>query len=162
MRRGSGPFYGPPPAARMLRGLPGLYTIMRETKKEGLAMKVMEASENYLETILMLQKEKPHVRSIDVAHALGYSRPTISIVMKKFQEDGYIGIDSDGYITLMDKGREIAERMYERHVIIAKTLMGIGVDEETALAESCKIEHDISEKTFGCIKAYYDKMKSLL
>ena len=124
-------------------------------------MKAMEASENYLETILMVHRSIGHVRSVDIANALGYSRPTISIVMKKFQEDRrYVEIDRDGYITLQEKGRDIAERMYERHVIIAKALTSLGVDEETALAESCKIEHDISDKTFECIKAHYLKMDS--
>ncbi len=122
-------------------------------------MIIQEAAENYLETILMLQKSHGQVRSIDVATELGYSKPTISEQMKKFRENGYIEIDDDGYITLTAKGREIADRMYERHVIIAQMLMVLGVDEEIAYQDSCKIEHDISEKTFDLIKAYYDRSK---
>lgn len=123
-------------------------------------MKVMEAGENYLETILMEQKTHGKVRSVDVANALGYSRPTVCVVMKQFREDDYIEIDQTGYITLTVKGREIAERMYERHTIIAEMLIALGVDEQTALTDSCKIEHDISEKSFECIKKHYKKFKA--
>lgn len=122
-------------------------------------MKVLEAGENYLEAILMEHKKHQFVRSIDLANALGYSKPTISVAMKQFRENGYIEIDESGNITLTEAGNEIAEKMYERHMVIAQFLMSVGVDEKTAYEDSCKIEHDISEKTFQCIKAFYNKSR---
>ena len=120
-------------------------------------MKVLEAGENYLEAILMEHKKHKFVRSIDLANALGYSKPTISVAMKQFRENGYVEIDESGNITLTEAGSEIAEKMYERHMVIAQFLMSVGVDEKTAYEDSCKIEHDISEKTFQCIKEFYNK-----
>ena len=121
-------------------------------------MKILEASENYLETILMETNKKGRVRSIDICNVLGYSKPTVSVAMKQLRENGYIGTDESGYITLTGSGKEIAERMYERHVVIAHILMSVGVDEETAYHDACKIEHDISEKSFECMKRnYFDK-----
>ena len=122
-------------------------------------MEIHESAENYLETILIEKNKKGQVRSIDICNALGYSKPTVSVVMKQFRENGYIEMDDNGYITLTDKGMEIAERMYERHVIIADFLMAIGVDEATAYQDSCKIEHDISETSFECMKNHYLKSK---
>ena len=127
--------------------------------KELLTMEIHESAENYLETILIEKNKKGQVRSIDICNALGYSKPTVSVVMKQFRENGYIEMDDNGYITLTDKGMEIAERMYERHVIIADFLMAIGVDETTAYQDSCKIEHDISETSFECMKNHYLKSK---
>lgn len=118
-------------------------------------MEIHESAENYLETILIEKKKKGQVRSIDICNALGYSKPTVSVVMKQFRENGYIEMDENGFITLTGKGSEIAERMYERHVIIADFLMAIGVDEATAYQDSCKIEHDISETSFECMKRHY-------
>jgi DtxR family Mn-dependent transcriptional regulator len=117
-------------------------------------MKIQEAAENYLETILILQQRRGPIRSIDVVNEMGYSKPTVSIVMKQFRENGYIEMDSNGYITLTDTGLEIAQRMYERHNVIAEALMALGVDEKTAYEDSCKIEHDISDKSFACMKAH--------
>lgn len=122
-------------------------------------MKIQEAAENYLEAILILQNKNGSVRSIDVVNYMNYSKPTISVVMKQFRENGYIEMDSHGYITLTEKGAMIAGSTYERHIIVAKFLMSIGVDEETAYNDSCKIEHAISEKSFLCIKAHYEKQK---
>lgn len=118
-------------------------------------MEIHESAENYLETILMEKKKKGQVRSIDICNALGYSKPTVSVVMKQFRENGYIEVDENGFITLTEKGNSIAERMYERHVIIADFLMALGVDEATAYQDSCKIEHDISDITFECMKRHY-------
>lgn len=118
-------------------------------------MNVFETSENYLETILILGKSNRHVRSIDIVNELGLSKPTVSVAMKKLREDGYISVDDDGYIMLEKKGTDVAEKMYERHVTIANILMSMGVDRDTALADSCKIEHDISEKSFDCMKKYF-------
>ncbi len=122
-------------------------------------MEIHESAENYLETILMEKNKKGQVRSIDICNALGFSKPTVSVVMKQFRENGYIEMDENGYISLTEKGSRIAERMYERHVIIADFLMAIGVDEATAYQDSCKIEHDISETSFECMKKHYLKSK---
>lgn len=117
-------------------------------------MKIKESAENYLETILMIKLKKGNVRSIDVANHLNFSKPSVSVAMKHFREEGYICMDSDGSISLTEKGQEIAERMYERHQIIAKALMALGVDESTAYEDSCKIEHDISDQSFNKIKEH--------
>lgn len=122
-------------------------------------MIIKESAENYLETILMLKNKQGNVRSIDVANELGFSKPSVSVAMKHFREEEYITIDSDGNISLTKKGLEIAERVYERHYIIAKALMALGVDENTAYEDSCKIEHDISEQSFEKIKEYLNKNK---
>lgn len=118
-------------------------------------MEIHESAENYLETILIQQKNLGRIRSIDVCNALGFSKPTVSVVMKNFREEGYVLIDENGYITLTPKGLAIAEKMYERHETIAKFLMTLGVDEETAYKDSCKIEHDISDLSFECMKKHY-------
>ena len=120
-------------------------------------MKIKESAENYLEAILMIKLKKGNVRSIDVANHLNFTKPSVSVAMKNFREEGYINMDSEGSITLTEKGQEIAERMYERHQIIAKALMALGVDEATAYEDSCKIEHDISDVSFEKIKEHLDK-----
>ncbi|SHI17907.1 iron (metal) dependent repressor, DtxR family [Sporobacter termitidis DSM 10068] len=121
-------------------------------------MKILEAAENYLEIILIEQEKLGHVRSIDICNAMNYSKPTISVMMKQLRENGYIDMDRDGYITLTDKGSEIALKIYERHELLAKMLISLGVDEETAYHDACKIEHDISEVTFDMLKAHYYKV----
>lgn len=120
-------------------------------------MIIKESAENYLEAILMIRKQKGFVRSIDVANELGFTKPSVSVAMKNFREDGYISIDNDGCISLTEKGMSIAERVYERHQVIAKALMALGVDESTAYEDSCKIEHDISQQTFEKIKLFLEK-----
>ena len=120
-------------------------------------MIIKESAENYLETILMLKKEKGNVRSVDVANELNFTKPSVSVAMKNFREDGYIVIDADGNISLTEKGMQVAERVYERHQVIAKALILLGVDEETAYEDSCKIEHDLSEETFTKIKEFYEQ-----
>lgn len=122
-------------------------------------MKIKESAENYLETIFLLKNKNGHVRSIDVANHLGFSKPSVSVAMKAFREDGYVTVDSDGFIELTQKGLSIAEEMFERHNIIARALMEIGVSEETAFEDSCKIEHDISSESFEKIKNYLEKVK---
>jgi len=122
-------------------------------------MRIKESAENYLETILMLTNEKKYVRSIDVANELGFSKASVSVAMKAFREEGYIVIDPDGGIALTEKGLYIAEKMCERHNVIARVLMELGVSEETAYADSCKIEHDISEESFEKIKEFLSKRK---
>lgn len=111
-----------------------------------------ESLEDYLETILMLQKSRGQVRSIDIANEMNFTKPSVSVAMKNLREKGYITMDSTGYITLTEAGRQRAEDVLERHTILADLLMRIGVSKETALADACKIEHDLSEESFEAIK----------
>ena len=120
-------------------------------------MTIKESGENYLEAILVLKNKKGNVRSIDIAHELMVSKPSVSVAMKHFRENGYITVESDGSISLTEKGQAVATRVYERHQIITKALMALGVDEITAIEDACKIEHDISEKTFEKLKEFTEK-----
>jgi len=120
-------------------------------------MIIKESAENYLEAILMINNKKGYARSIDIANELGFAKPSVSVAMKHFREDGYIETDADGKITLTEKGLEVAERVYERHKVIASALMALGVDEEIAYEDSCKIEHDISQASFEKIKAFLER-----
>ena len=115
-------------------------------------LKIQESAEMYLETILVLGKKTPQVRSIDIVGELGYKKSSVSVAMKNLRESGYIDVDSNGYITLTQKGKEIAETIYERHTLISKWLISIGVDEETAINDACRIEHVISPESFEAIK----------
>ena len=120
---------------------------------------IRESTENYLETILVLSQRLAAVRSIDISNELGYSKPTISITMKNLREMGYVLVDDNGYITLTDGGRAIAEQIYERHTILTRMLMALGVSRETAVADACKIEHDLSQETFDRIKDHLERME---
>ena len=120
-------------------------------------MKMNESSENYLETILILSNRKPHVRSIDIANELDFSKPSVSIALKKLRHNGYVNIDGGGYITLTESGLEIAERVFERHRLISQLLMALGVDEQTAKEDACRVEHDLSVESFEAIKEYCRK-----
>ena len=111
-----------------------------------------ESLEDYLETILMLQKSKGQVRSIDIANEMHFTKPSVSVAMKNLREKGYITMADTGYITLTETGRQRAEDVFERHTVLADLLMRIGVSKETALADACKVEHDLSEESFGAIK----------
>lgn len=117
-------------------------------------MIIKESAENYLEAIYMIKKEKGSVRSIDVANKLNFTKPSVSVAMKAFREENYITVDRDGNISLTEKGLEIATGVYERHEIIAKALILLGVDEKTAYKDSCRIEHIISPETFTKIKEH--------
>lgn len=117
-------------------------------------MNLHESGEDYLETILRLREEKGQVRSIDVAGALSVSKPSVSVAMKKLRDSGHIEMDEAGLLTLTAEGEAVAQRIYERHRVIAKMLMGLGVEPETAAREACKIEHDISADTFEKIKRH--------
>ncbi|MBQ8514093.1 MAG: metal-dependent transcriptional regulator [Ruminococcus sp.] len=120
-------------------------------------MKIQESAENYLETILILQKRMGAVRSIDIVNELSYSKPSVSVAMKNLRENGYVNVDKDGYITLTEAGREIAETMFERHTVISSWLMYLGVSEKTALEDACRIEHVISAESFQAMKNHvYD------
>ena len=120
-------------------------------------MRITEATENYMEAILILEKRNGAVRPVDVANFLGFSKPTISQYMKNYVSQGLVEIGGDGHILLTQSGREIAERIYERHQVIAAIFMALGVPEETALEDACKVEPDLSEETFRCMKAHYMK-----
>ena len=122
-------------------------------------MIIKESAENYLESILVLKNEKGFVRSIDVANDLGVSKPSVSVAMKNFREEGYIIIDEEGHISLTEKGLKIANNIYERHEVIAKALILLGVGKETAYEDSCRIEHDISHETFEKIKEFIERHK---
>lgn len=115
-------------------------------------MQIHESAEDYLEMILMLHEAKGQVRSIDIAAGLNVTKPSVSFAMKHLRENGYILMDKDNLITLTDKGMEIAERIYTRHKVLTRYLVKIGVDEETARADACKMEHDISAATFEAIR----------
>ncbi len=117
-----------------------------------------ESAEMYLETILVLQKKYGAVRSIDIAKEMGYSRPTVSIAVKKLKEDNCIIVQDNGSIILSEKGLETANKMYERHELISKLLTKLGVDPEIADRDSCKIEHVISPETFECLKVHYSNL----
>ena len=120
-------------------------------------MSVHESGEMYLEAILALTREKGFVRSIDVSEYLGYSKPSVSRAMGILRSGGYIVVEKDGAITLTDSGREIAEKILERHTVLTKLLAVLGVSEETAAADACRIEHAISDETFEAIKRHAAK-----
>ena len=113
----------------------------------------------YMKTILVLKKRLGTVRSIDVANEMGYSKPTISIAMKKFRQEGLITVDESNCIHLTEAGQTIAERIYERHQVLSYILESMGVSEKHALDDACKIEHDISDETFAALKKEYDRLK---
>ena len=117
-------------------------------------MKIQESAENYLEAILMIHNRQGNVRSIDIANELSFSKPSVSVAMKNLRTNGYIEMDKDGFITLLDKGREIAEKIYERHTLISNWLMHMGVSPETAAEDACRIEHLISAETFEKLKEH--------
>ena len=117
-------------------------------------MKINQSAENYLETIYVLGEKHSEVRSIDIANELEYSTPSVSIAMKNLRENGYIEMSEEGYITLTGRGREIAQRMYERHTMITRWLVSLGVSEHIASEDACRIEHVISAETFEAIKRH--------
>jgi len=123
---------------------------------KGAIMKIRASAEDYLEAIYVLRKKNGKVRSVDVANHMGFAKPTISIKMKQFYEHGYVTFDAEKCLHLTQKGEEIATRIHERHMLLVKILTAIGVDEEQALEDACKIEHSISEKTFSCLKTFYE------
>ena len=120
-------------------------------------MKIQESAENYLETVLILSKRTPEVRSIDVATELGFSKPSVSVAMKNLRENGYVIINKEGHIFLTDAGREIAEMIYERHTLLSTWLISLGVSPETAAEDACRMEHVISKESFSAIKEHVEK-----
>jgi len=122
-------------------------------------MKVLESAENYLEAILMVREEKGVVRAIDIVNKLGFSKPSVSVAMKNLEINEFITRDSDGFIKLTESGEEIAKMIYERHNLLTSLFVKLGVSEETAREDACKVEHDLSEETFECIKKAYTDIK---
>ena len=117
-------------------------------------MSMHESAEMYLETIYTLSLNSTSVRSIDVAETLNYSRPSVSRAVGLLKKDGYLLMDGECFLTLTEEGRALAERIYERHTVLTAALEALGVDKETAAEDACKIEHDISDRTFDAIKAH--------
>ena len=117
-------------------------------------MKIYESAENYLETIYVLHKKQGVVRSIDIATELSVSKPSVSVAMKNLRNNGYIEMDADGHITLLEQGYQIAAKMYERHTLMTQWLVRLGVDSAIAAEDACKIEHVISESTFEALKQH--------
>ena len=122
-------------------------------------MALHESGQMYLEAIYVLLEKNEKIRAIDVGAYLGYSKPSVSRAVGILKKDGYISVDDDGYITMTDEGKHFSEQLYERHTILSNLLMVLGVDEETATEDACRIEHVISDKSFAAVKAHYEKFK---
>lgn len=120
-------------------------------------MRILKSSEDYLEAMLMMKERHGAIRSVDIAEELGVKKPSVSYATKRLRENGYITMDKDSLITLTDKGMEIAQHIYERHKLLTQFLLHLGVDEQTAREDACKIEHDLSDQTFEAIKAHAAK-----
>ena len=119
-----------------------------------MKMTIYNSAEDYLEAMLMLKEERGYIRSVDVAEKLGVTKPSVSYATKRLRESGYITFDQAGMIQLLEPGREIAERMYERHTLLTELLIGLGVSPETAREDACKIEHDLSVESFDAIRRH--------
>ena len=118
-------------------------------------MTIHKSSEDYLEAMLMLREEHGYIRSVDIAALLGVTKPSVSFAVKRLRENGYLSMDGGGLITLSAKGLEIAERMYERHKLLTRLFIGLGVSPETARQDACKIEHDLSAESFAAIRRHF-------
>ena len=121
-------------------------------------MKIQKSAEDYLETMLILQKNRGFIRSIDIAEQLGVTKPSVSYATKRLRENGYIDVSGDGKIILLPPGEEIALSLYARHTVLTKALTHLGVPEETAAEDACKIEHILSEESFNAIKKHLEKI----
>lgn len=122
-------------------------------------MAIQESGEMYLETIYILLEEAGHVRAVDISEKMGYSKPSVSRALGLLKADGHIVVDDGGSITLTKSGKKIAKQIYERHTILTKVFMSLGVDEETATEDACRIEHYISERTFDALKKHFAEKK---
>ena len=127
----------------------------------GVDMKIQESAENYLETILILSQSGKHVRSVDIANELEFTKPSVSVAMKNLRASGHISVDEDGHITLTESGQKIAESMYERHTLISDWLIYMGVDKKTAVNDACKIEHALSEQSFAAIRKHIEEWREI-
>ena len=134
----------------------------RRCTRKGAAVEIHKSAENYLETILLLEKRLASVRSVDVANELGFSKPSVSIAMKNLRENGHIVIDGKGGISLTETGRTVAEVIYERHRLLTDFFISLGVREETAAEDACSIEHIISPESFEAIKALYPNLPDIM
>ena len=123
-------------------------------------MKIYASGEDYLEAVLVLQKKKGMVRSVDLARHMGFSKPSISHAVGVLKNGGFLTVDEDGYLHLTEDGREVAEKIYERHQFFTEQLVAVGVDRETAERDACRIEHAISEETFQKLKASVEKQSN--
>ena len=124
-------------------------------------MQILRASEDYLETMLMMQQQHGYIRSIDVAEHLGVTKPSVTYATKRLRENGYITMDKDGLITLTDSGMSIAASMLDRHQTLTRFLMALGIDAETAETDACKMEHIISDESFLAIKQHVAAMEKM-
>ena len=122
-------------------------------------MRLQESGEMYLETILVLSQRQRYVRSIDVAEHMGYSKPSVSRAVSLLKQGEYITVDREGFLYLTDAGREVAEKIYERHRVLSSLFRKLGVSEQAATDDACRIEHVIDEETYEKINAFYEKMK---
>lgn len=120
-------------------------------------MKIQESAENYLETILILHNRKGYVRSTDIATELGFSKPSVSVAMKNLRTNEYIAMDENGFISLTDKGMSIASAVYEKHTVLSRWLVSLGVDPKTATEDACRMEHVISQESFTKLKEHAEK-----
>jgi len=121
-------------------------------------MNLLESGEDYLEAILMLSTKQKDVHAIDVANELDFSKPSVSIALKKLKEGGYIDIDEHNHLHLTESGMEVAQKIYERHILLTQILIELGVDSEVAAKDACKLEHDLTTQSFQAIKNYYNKV----
>ena len=123
-------------------------------------MPLFESAENYLERILMLELKQGSVRAVDLANDMNFTKPSVSVALKNLRESGYVEVGEGGCLLLTESGREEAERVYERHIVIERLLRSLGVPEAEAFADACKIEHDISEATFECLKKHLERLEA--
>lgn len=122
-------------------------------------MNIRESAENYLETILILSQRLPVVRAVDIAAEMNFKKSSVSVAMKNLRENGYINVSNSGFITLSEKGRKVADMIYERHTFLSEWLMALGIDEQTAAEDACRMEHVISPESFAAIKQYVENTK---
>lgn len=125
-------------------------------------MKILESAENYLEAVYILTKEKGQIRAIDIVHHLGFSKPSVSIAMKQLETNGYVTRDEHGHIALTEEGLEIAISVVERHELLTELFMAVGVSENVAKDDACKVEHHISQETFEKLKEKIEIIKNAL
>ena len=125
-------------------------------------MTIQKSAEDYLEAMLMMKEQHGYIRSIDIAEHLGVTKPSVSYATKRLRENGFITMDHSGFITLTDSGMEIADRVYSRHKMLTDIFTAIGVSPETARADACKVEHDISDETFKAMSKYNECLKAAL
>ena len=136
----------------MIRKLP-------DGRKGECPVSIHESGENYLETLLVLSREKEKVRAVDLCAALGFSRPTVSVMLRELRAGGFVVAADNGALSLTEKGEALANKIYERHCLICDALVALGVSRETAKADACKIEHDISEETLECLRTHLARVQ---